>query len=86
MSTVNILSRLLHLSVERQIQSPECEEKFTQSFRLLNKLRKMATQAQRDRKLDLKVFQKEEKEKIKTQEERRGVIHVWSITDDVFAW
>lgn len=67
----HLIPCLLHFSPERQIQSPECEEKFTQSFRLVNtmKLRKRERwqcRRRKDCKLDLKVFrglQKGEKSK-----------------------
>lgn len=35
----HLILNLLHFSQERQIQSPECEEKFTQSFRLVNTMK-----------------------------------------------
>lgn len=77
----HLIPFLLHLPPEWQIQSLECEEKFTQSFRLVNtlKLGEKATRAQDDCKLDLKGFRGE-------REERRGecMTHVWPVSDD--AW
>ncbi len=79
----NILSRLLHFSLEHQTQSPEGEEKFTLSFRLVNtlKLRNMATQRGlqigsksllRGRKGDNKQREEKRRERKWKEEKREG--------------
>lgn len=65
---------LLHFSMEHQIQSPECEEKFTQSFRLVNtqELRNMAMQVERRLQIGSKSLPKGRKKEERREEERKG--------------